>query len=195
MHFDEGWESVWFVLLHGVKRIHLTVLLSATADGQMLPHMIFLRGKTDQIIRNLIIPSDFIVKINEGLNAWMGYNLMKIWVDGIWLKHTAAECKRAGFLNSMFASDAFPAHWTLSLPMTYYAVMQVGKLNCIWIAWYPSLKLHLINWVSSCVANHFFFGCGLPNYLLNIAIKQGFHEQYFKQKSFDDGIRRHRHWE
>lgn len=157
MHFDERWESVWFVLLHGVKRIHLTVLLSATADGQMLPYMIFLRGKTDQIIRNLIIPSDFIVKINEGLNAWMGYNLMKIWVDGIWLKHTAAECKRAGFLNSMFASDAFPAHWTLSLPMTYYAVMQVGKLNCIWIAWYPSLKLHLINWVSSCVANHFFF--------------------------------------
>ena len=46
------------------EKKHLTVLMSATADGQMLPPMIFLSGKTDQIIRNLIFPSGVIVKTN-----------------------------------------------------------------------------------------------------------------------------------
>ena len=41
----------------------------------MLPPMIIFRGKTDQTIRNLIIPPGLIVKIHE--KAMIGYDLMK----------------------------------------------------------------------------------------------------------------------
>ena len=63
----------------GSEKKHLTVLSSATAYGQMLPPMIIFRGKTDQTICNLIIPPDCIVKTHE--KAWIGYDLMKIWVE------------------------------------------------------------------------------------------------------------------
>ena len=43
----------------------VTVLLSANKCQQMLPPMIIFRGKTDQTIRNLIIPPGFIVKTHE----------------------------------------------------------------------------------------------------------------------------------
>ena len=42
---------------------------------------------------------------------------------------------------------------TRSLLMTSYAAMQVGTVNCIWLAWDPFLKL--INCTGSCGANHF----------------------------------------
>ena len=79
----------------GSEKKHLTVLLPATADGKMLPLMIIFRVKTDQTIRNLIIPPGFIVKTHE--KAWMGHGLMKIWVEkiGPW------------FQNSVLSFDAF----------------------------------------------------------------------------------------
>ena len=43
----------------------VTVLLSANKCQQMLPPMIIFEGKTDQTIRNLIIPPGFIVKTHE----------------------------------------------------------------------------------------------------------------------------------
>ena len=95
----------------GSEKKHLTVLLSATAYGQMLPPMIIFRGKTDQTIRNLIIPPGFIVKTHD--KGWIGYDLMKICVEEIWLKYTQAECKKPGFQNSMLSImlfDAFAAH-------------------------------------------------------------------------------------
>ena len=77
----------------------------------MLPPMIIFRGKTDQTIRNLIIPPGFIVKTHD--KGWIGYDLMKICVEEIWLKYTQAECKKPGFQNSMLSImlfDAFAAH-------------------------------------------------------------------------------------
>ena len=76
----------------------------------MLLPMIIFRGKTDQTICNLIIPPDFIVKTHE--KVWIGYDLKKIWVEEIWLKHTQAECKRPGFQNAMLSLHAFAAHLT-----------------------------------------------------------------------------------
>ena len=49
----------------GSEKKHLTVVLSATADGKMLPPMIIFKVKTDQIILNLNIPTDFAVKTQE----------------------------------------------------------------------------------------------------------------------------------
>ena len=86
----------------------MTVLSSVNKCQQMSPPMIIFRGKVDQTVRNLTIPSSFIVKIDE--KPWVGYDLMKIWVEEIWLKHTWAECNRSRFQNSMLSFGAFAAH-------------------------------------------------------------------------------------
>ena len=75
--------------------------------------MIIFREKTDQAIRNLNIPPGVIVKTQE--NNWMDDDLMKIWVEENWLKHTQAERKRLGFQNSMLSFNAFAAHLTDSV--------------------------------------------------------------------------------
>ena len=42
----------------------------------------------------------------------MDEDLMKVWVDAIWFKHSLAECKRLGFQNSMLSFDSFASHLT-----------------------------------------------------------------------------------
>ena len=42
----------------------------------------------------------------------MNDDLMQVWVEEIWIKHTQAECKRLGFQRSMLTFDAFAAHLT-----------------------------------------------------------------------------------
>ena len=70
----------------GSEKKHLTILLSPMADEQILVPMIIFMRKTDRIIPNLNIPPGFIVKTQE--KAWMDDNLMKVWVEDIWPKHT-----------------------------------------------------------------------------------------------------------
>ena len=89
----------------GSEKKHLTVVLSATGDGKMLPPMIIFKGKTDKTIKNLNIPKGFIVKTQE--KAWMDDDLMQTWVEEIWLNHVRAESKKLGFDNSLLAFDAF----------------------------------------------------------------------------------------
>ena len=47
------------------RKKHVTVVLSATADGTMLPPMLIFKGKTDKTIKKLRIPEGFIVKTQE----------------------------------------------------------------------------------------------------------------------------------
>ena len=42
----------------------------------------------------------------------MNDDLMKVWIEYIWLKYTQAECKRLGFENSLLSFDALAAHLT-----------------------------------------------------------------------------------
>ena len=74
-------ERVCVVCSSGSKKTHLTVVLSVTADGRMLPTMIIFNGKTKQTIRDLNIPLAFIVKTQK--KAWMDDDLMKIWIEDI----------------------------------------------------------------------------------------------------------------
>lgn len=97
----------------GSEKKHLTVVLSATGDGTMLPPMIIFKGKTDKTIKNLNIPKEFIVKTQE--KAWMDDDLMQTWVEEIWLNHVRAESKKLGFDNSLLTFDAFAAHLTESV--------------------------------------------------------------------------------
>ena len=47
--------------------------------------MIIFKGKTDRTISDLNITAGVIVKTKE--KAWMDDDLMKVWVEVIWIKH------------------------------------------------------------------------------------------------------------
>ena len=44
--------------------------------------------------------------------AWTDDDLMKVWVEDIWIKHIRAECQKLGFENALLTFDAFVAHLT-----------------------------------------------------------------------------------
>ena len=94
----------------GGEKKHLTVVLSATGDGKMFPPLIIFKGKTDRTISNLNIPAGFIVKTQ--VKAWMDDDLMKVWVEDIWIKHIRAECQKLEFENALLTFDAFAANLT-----------------------------------------------------------------------------------
>lgn len=94
----------------GGEKKHVTVVLSATADGTMLPPMIIFKGKTEKTIEKLRIPEGFVVKCQA--KAWMDEHLMKVWLDDIWLKYTKKVSKDIDFENSLLTYDAFSAHKT-----------------------------------------------------------------------------------
>ena len=97
----------------GGEKKHLTVVLPATGDGKMLAPMIIFKGKTDRTVSDLNIPAGFIVKTQE--KAWMGDDLMKVWVEDIWIKPMRAECQKLGLGNSLLTFDAFAAHLTCNV--------------------------------------------------------------------------------
>ena len=119
----------------GSEKKHLTVVLSATGDGQMLPPMVIFKGKTEKTIRDLEIPPGFVVKTQS--NAWMDDELMKVWVEEIWLKHAHAECKKLGFANSLLSFDAFSAHLTDGVKAQLLGnnsdILQIPA-SCTWIS-------------------------------------------------------------
>ena len=87
------------------KKKHVSVVLSATADGTMLPPMLIFKEKTDKTIKKLRIPKGFIVKTQE--KSWMDEVLMEVWVEEIWLKNVREVSKQLGFDNSLLTCDHF----------------------------------------------------------------------------------------
>lgn len=69
--------SEWFVP-QGMKKKHLVVVLSATGDGQMARPIIIFKGKIEQTMCDLTIPSGFIVRTLK--KSWMDYYLIKVWI-------------------------------------------------------------------------------------------------------------------
>ena len=62
-------EKKFLVCSSGSGKKRLTVELSVTSDGEMLPPMNIFKGKTDQTIRKLNIPPAFIVKHKRRLGC------------------------------------------------------------------------------------------------------------------------------
>ena len=112
---QKGEESV--VGYSGGENKHLTVVLSVTADGQMLSSKFIFRERTHRTICKLHIPPGLVVKRQE--MAWMDDNLMKVWTEEICLKYIQAECKKPRFQNSMLHFDAFAAHLTDEVKINY----------------------------------------------------------------------------
>ena len=94
----------------GSEKRHITVVLAVTADGGILPPMIIFKGKTDRTIKNLVVPTGFVVATQE--KAWMDEELMLIWLKDVWLRYTEQKQTELGFLRSFLTLDAFSAHHT-----------------------------------------------------------------------------------
>ena len=84
--------------------------MSATADGKMLPPMIIFKGATEKTIEKLCVPERFLIKFQE--KAWIDQQLIHVWVEDIWLKHTKAMPEKLAFQNLLLTFDAFSAHKT-----------------------------------------------------------------------------------
>ena len=83
----------------GSEKKHVAIVLSATADGKMLPPRIIFKGKTTKTIEKPRVPDGFIFKTQA--KAWMDEELMHVWLEDIWLKHTKLMSLKLGFENSL----------------------------------------------------------------------------------------------
>ena len=91
----------------GSEKRHITVVLSCTASGDLLPPMIIFKGKTERCIKGLKGTLGVMIAYQE--KAWMDGELMLKWIDSVWNK----SCKfnqPAG--ESILVMDSFSTHLT-----------------------------------------------------------------------------------
>jgi len=91
----------------GCKKLRLTVMLAATADGSKLPPLLILKRKA--LPKSEVFSKDVIVRAQE--KGWMMEELMLEWLKIVWGHRPRA------FLNqpSMLVLDAFKGHFTDSV--------------------------------------------------------------------------------
>jgi len=91
----------------GCEKLHLTVMLAATADGRKLPPLIISKRKT--LPKSEAFPKDVKVRAQE--KGWMTEELMLEWLKIVWGRRPTA------FLNqpSMLVLNAFKGHLTDSM--------------------------------------------------------------------------------
>ena len=77
------------------------VVLAASADGSMLHHFVIFKGKRK--LKNLSVPRGWVVTVQQ--KGWMDADLMKHWVQEIWLKYTSRR-------KALLVIDSFSAHCT-----------------------------------------------------------------------------------
>ena len=91
----------------GAEKRHLTIVLSCTANGDILPPMIIFKGKTKRSIQGLEAPQG--VMIAHQKKAWMDGEVMLQWLDGVWNKSCRFNNPGA---ESLLIMDSFSAHLT-----------------------------------------------------------------------------------
>jgi len=91
----------------GCKKVRLTVMLAATADGRKLPPLLILKRKT--LPKSGAFPKDIVIRAQE--KGWMTEELMLEWLKIVWGRRMRA------FLNqpSMLVLDAVKGHLTDSV--------------------------------------------------------------------------------
>ena len=103
----KGSKSV-VIRTSGSEKRHVTVVLAVMADGTVLPPMIIFKGKTNRTIRDLVVPTGFVVTTQE--KAWMDEERMLMWLREIWIKFTEKKQEELQFSRSFLTLDAFAAH-------------------------------------------------------------------------------------
>ncbi len=93
----------------------MTVVLTCTADGQFLPPMIVFKGKTDRMIRSLIVPDGFLVC--HQVFASINDHLMTRYIDELWIPHV----HNMATSESILTLNSFSAHVSESTMSTFRA--------------------------------------------------------------------------
>lgn len=72
-----------YVVIHtsGFERHHLT--LAVIADGNILASMVIFKGKTNRMIRDVVVPEEFKVSTQE--KASIDKERMLMWLQEIWI--------------------------------------------------------------------------------------------------------------
>jgi hypothetical protein len=91
----------------GCEKLHLTVMLAATADGRKLPPFLILKRKT--LPKSEAFPKDVIVRAQE--KGWMTEELTLEWLKIVWGRRPRASLNQP----SMLVLDAFKGHLTDSV--------------------------------------------------------------------------------
>lgn len=121
----KGSKSV-VIRTSGSDKRHLTVVLAVMADGTILPPMIIFKGKTNRTIRDLVVPTGFVVTTQE--KAWMDEERMLMWLREIWIKYTEKKQEELEFSRSFLTLDSFSAHKVDSV-LEEMATNDVGSLE------------------------------------------------------------------
>ena len=95
----KGEKSI-IVRTTGAEKRHLTVVLSCSANGGLLPPMIVFKGK--RALKGIVAPPGFIVTVQE--KAWMNEELTLQYIRDIWEPNMGP--------GSLLVWDSFRAHIT-----------------------------------------------------------------------------------
>ena len=87
----------------GAEKRHLTVVLSCTALGEVLPLMIMFKGK--RALKDITTPPHFVVCVQP--KGWMDEIKMGRWIYEVWAKYTKCD-------SSLLVLDSFRGHITES---------------------------------------------------------------------------------
>ena len=82
----------------GAEKRHVTLVLTVTASGEMLPPMVIFKGKR---ALKLDVPTGFVVAVQE--KGWMDQELMKVYINKIVKPYTKRR-------KSIMILDSFRAH-------------------------------------------------------------------------------------
>ena len=85
----------------GADKKHLTLVLTVSAAGDVLPPMIIFRGVRE--LKDIHAPKGWIVRVQE--KGWVDEEVMLQWIKEIYLKYTGKE-------RSLLVMDSFRAHIT-----------------------------------------------------------------------------------
>ena len=92
----------------GAEKRHLTVVLTVTADGNMLPPLIIFKGcPTGKIIEMELLEGMVAVRQEKG---WMDTKVMHVYLEKIWYPYVLKVGGEA--VKSLLVWDSFSAHLT-----------------------------------------------------------------------------------
>ena len=101
-------ESVWFVLQELKRNIWWLLCQSRQMDKCFYP----LSFSSEKLTKLSVILTLLLASFSREEKAWMDDDLMKVWFEDIWLKHTQAQCKRLVSQYSMWSFEVFAADLT-----------------------------------------------------------------------------------
>ena len=90
----------------GAEKRHLTVVLTVTADGNMLPPFIIFKGRPTGKVIEMDLPEGVVAVRQE--KGWMAGKIMPLYLGKIWFPYVRKIGGEAA--KSLLVWDSFSAH-------------------------------------------------------------------------------------